>query len=152
MLYVLQTFVLRPTLSRLRDSRGKLLIAQQDLMYLRALQQRREAAEIHYEVLTEGLETASSREREIIQMLLAMESAAKGAGVGVLENLHLKDETFEYYQLHTIKFRGSGSLDSIYSLLTRLQDPEIQMKVGKMRLQMKGVDAEVDLEATKVTM
>ena len=149
-LAALQIAVVRPALGKMRRLTSKAKISAQSVQRMRTIVADREHVASTYDAIRSRIASARSPEREIIDMLLSVQEAAKHSGVEILQNEHLGDEPFEYFSRHTVRFRGAGKTENHVRMLYALQNPDLLLKVRKMRLAMKNRALEMELEVTRV--
>ena len=150
LLAVAQMVVVRPLTQRIGRARVKAQAAAQTLAQMEATAARRASVEVAYEAVRSRITSNRTPEDEVIDILLTVEEAAKKAGVEVLQNTHEKDDQYEYFDLHTVKFRGRGKPESLMRMIHALQNPQLLLKIPEMKFAMKNYQLEVELDITRV--
>lgn len=147
----LQLGVLRPALAGLRTVRTKAILATSEAARLRAIAGSAEANEqVHRQVRSRLIRSSGSPQRDIIDMLLAIEGMAKSAGVEILENSHTRDEQREYFTRHSVRFRGAGKTENLMALLHALESSREVFRVESMQLGVRDNRVQMDLEILRI--
>lgn len=150
LLAILQIALVRPAWRDIRRLSAKGRIAAQQLEQMRSVVARRSKAQGAYEAIQSRITSGKTAEREIIDILLSVEKAAREAGVEILENSHVKDDPAQYFDLHTVRFRGSGEATNMMRMIYALQDPQLLLKIPQMDFSIKNYKLEMELEITRV--
>jgi hypothetical protein len=150
LLTILEFAVIRPAVSDVSRLRTKVRISANDLGRMRAVERRRREVETTYEKIRSRVTSTKSPMREIQDLLLTVEETAKSAGVEIQQNVHVKDDPFEYFSKHTLHFRGRGEMSSLMRMIYDLQSPDLLLKIAEMKFSMKEYKVEMELEITRV--
>ncbi|MEQ8819165.1 MAG: hypothetical protein RLY93_02900 [Sumerlaeia bacterium] len=145
-----QMLVLRPLMGDSKGARVRTALSVRESARLRAVTDQAAAYEKAFADIRERVTTSDSVQREIITMLLAIESLAEDSGVEILENSHLKDESLEYFDRHTVRFRGAGDTEQLTRFLHAVQNSELLFKIRTMKLRMKNNRLESELEIVRL--
>lgn len=146
----LQLGLIRPALAHFRYIHAKASLTAQDLSRLKNVVANRQQVETAYETIRNRITSNKTPEREIIDILHAVQQAAEDSKIEILLNMHSKDEPLEYFNVHTINFQGRGELPQFVQLLGRLQNPQLGLKVTNMKFVVKNYKLEAELTLTRV--
>jgi hypothetical protein len=149
-LVFVQFFLLRPAVTNIRRLRTKVKISANDLGRIQAVERRRSDVAAAYEKIRNRITSTKTPMREIQDLLLMVEETAKSADVEILQNIHVKDEPMEYFNKHTLRFRGRGKTPALMRMIYDLQAPNLLLKVPEMKFVMKDYLVEMELEITRV--
>jgi hypothetical protein len=147
---VVQIGFVRPATRKIRRLRARVIEQVTELNRVRTVIARKAAVSAAYGAIRTRITSSRSPEREIIDMLLTIEKAALDAGVQIQKNIHLRDESLEFFNRHTVHFTGRGKPENLFRMIHSLQHPDLLLRIPRIEFAMKEHELEMELEITRV--
>ena len=149
-LAVMQMSVIGPGVKKIQRLKTKVAVVSAELGRMRSTLARKEAVESAYEEIRNRITSNKTAEREIIDMLLLVEDSARKAGVEILENVHTNDQALPNLTRHVVRFRGTGEIGPLLTMLHALESHTVPLRIPKMEFSIKDYKLEMVIEIIRV--